>query len=554
MTLAADRFTRQGTPVVPGIAVGPVIRPAAPIDLSDVATLPVGPDESARFAAAVESVAGRLRARAADAVGVAAEVLTAQVGLVADKGLRKQVEKAIAAGASAEFATVAAVDTFAAMFEQLGGLMAERVTDLRDLGGRVVAELRGFPEPGIPRPDVPSILLAEDLAPADTAGLDPALVVALATSLGGPTSHTAIIARQLGIPCVVAADIDDIGVGTVVLVNGGNGDVVIDPDPAGAEALITVDRETRAAAAQWRGPGATYDGVAISIYANVHDGPSARAAAGGQSEGVGLFRSELAFLGRDAEPSVEEQAEIYGQVFAAYGDRRVVIRTLDAGSDKPMRFATLPDEPNPALGVRGLRLAPGNPGLMTRQLDAIAVAAETTGTSPWVMAPMVATATEAADFAVQVRERRLTPGVMVEVPAAALLAHRLLQHVDFLSIGTNDLAQYTMAADRLSGELASLTDAWQPAVLHLIAITAAAGKEAGKPVGVCGEAAADPLLACALLGVGITSLSMAASAIGAVGASLASATHGQCVAAAEAALAASHPAEARALAAAALGR
>ncbi len=554
MTLAADRTTRHGTPVVPGIAVGPVIRPAAPIDLSGVAALPAGPDESARFAAAVETVAGRLRARAADAVGVAAEVLTAQVGLVADKGLRKQVEKAIAAGASAEAATVSAVDRFAEMFEQVGGMMAERVTDLRDLGGRVVAELRGLPEPGIPRPDVPSVLLAEDLAPADTAGLEPSFVVALATSFGGPTSHTAIIARQLGIPCVVAADIDDIDAGTVVLVNGGNGDVVIDPDPAEAAALIKVDQETRAAAAQWSGPGATYDGAAISIYANVQDGASARSAADGPSEGVGLFRSELAFLGRDAEPSVEEQADIYGQVFAAYGDRRVVIRTLDAGSDKPMKFATLPDEPNPALGVRGLRLARGNPGLMTRQLDAIARAAEATGTEPWVMAPMVATATEAADFAAQVRERGLTPGVMVEVPAAALLAHRLLQHVDFLSIGTNDLSQYTMAADRLSGELAGLTDAWQPAVLHLIAITAAAGREAGKPVGVCGEAAADPLLACVLMGVGITSLSMAASAIGTVGASIASSTKGDCEAAAEAALAASDPVEARAVAAAALRR
>jgi phosphotransferase system enzyme I (PtsI) len=167
---------------------------------------------------------------------------------------------------------------------------------------------------------------------------------------------------------------------------------------------------------------------------------------------------------------------------------------------------------------------------------------------------MVATVAEAADFAAQVRARGLVPGVMIEVPSAALLADRLLEHVDFLSIGTNDLSQYTMAADRLSGDLAGLTDSWQPAVLHLIAITAAAGKQAGKPVGVCGEAAADPLLACVLAGVDVTSLSMAASAIGAVGASLASVTSEQCRAAAEAALGASDPAEGRAAAAAALGR
>jgi phosphotransferase system enzyme I (PtsI) len=547
---------RHGTPVVPGIAVGPVIRPTASVDVSGAATIvATAPEtESQRFEAAVSTVADRLRARSLEAHGVAAEVLTAQVGLVSDKGLRKAVEKAIAAGSSAEAAVIDAVGQFAAMFEQVGGLMAERVTDLRDLGGRVFAELQGLPEPGIPRPDRPSVLLAEDLAPADTSGLDPTAVIALATSLGGPTSHTAIIARQLGIPCVVAVPVDDIPAGATVLVNGGNGEVVVEPDLAEAATLIEIDRQTRAAAAEWRGPGATADGVAIAIYANVQDGASARKAAEAPCEGVGLFRSELAFLGRDVEPTVDEQAAEYAEVFAAFADRKVVIRTLDAGSDKPMKFATLPDEPNPALGVRGLRLSWSNPGLLARQLDAIALAADKTQAQPWVMAPMVATEAEASRFAAEVRARRLTPGVMVEVPAAALLADRILEHVEFLSIGTNDLSQYTMAADRLSGELAGLTDAWQPAVLHLIAVTAAAGRDAGKPVGVCGEAAADPLLACVLYGLGITSLSMATSALGQVGASLAAATSDECRAAADRALAATDPGGARAAAAAALGR
>jgi phosphotransferase system enzyme I (PtsI) len=556
-TTHSTQSTRRGTPVVPGIAVGPVIRPAPGIELADVADLPAQGDpeaERARFTAAVDTVADRLRVRADKTSDVAATVLQAQVGLVKDKGLRKSVDKAISAGSGAEAATVVAVDQFAALLEQLGGLMAERVTDLRDLGTRVVAELQGLPEPGLTMPDEPSVLLAVDLAPADTALLDPAQVLALVTSHGGPTSHTAIIARQLGLPCVVAADVDDIDVGTLVLVNGGNGDIVIDPDPAEAHRLVEVDKETRAAAASWAGPGETADGVKVGILANVADGETARAAAAGPSEGVGLFRSELAFLGRDTEPTVTEQAEIYGEVLTAFGDRKVVIRTLDAGSDKPMKFATLPGEENPALGVRGYRLAAGNPALLTNQLDAIAEAARATSTAPWVMAPMVATAAEAADFAGLVRARGLTPGVMIEVPSAALLAHRLLDHVDFLSIGTNDLSQYTMAADRLSSDLAALTDAWQPAVLQLIAITAAAGREAGKPVGVCGEAAADPLLACVLVGVGITSLSMASSAIGQVGASVAAAASHECRAAAEAALAAADPTEARAAAAAALGR
>jgi phosphotransferase system enzyme I (PtsI) len=438
------------------------------------------------------------------------------------------------------------------MLEKLGGLMAERVTDLRDLGQRVLATLLGQPEPGIPEPEVPSILLAGDLAPADTAGLDPSKILALVTSMGGPTSHTAIIARQLGIPCVVAAPVDDIPVGTTVLVDGTRGEVIVDPDPGAAAALMEEDQAVRAAAAAYGGPGVTADGHAVQVLANVQDGPSAEKAAAGPSEGVGLFRSELAFLGRDAEPTVAEQADIYGQVFRAFEGRKVVIRTLDAGSDKPMKFATLPDEPNPALGVRGLRLSWANPGLMSRQLDAIRQAADATGTEPWVMAPMVATAAEARDFAAQVRDRGLTVGVMIEVPAAALLAAQILDHVDFLSIGTNDLAQYTMAADRLAGDLASLTDYWQPAVVYLMSITAQAGEAVGKPVGVCGEAAADPLMACVLVGLGMSSLSMAASAVGAVGAKLASVTHDGCQAAAAAALAAPDPAAARAAAAAAL--
>ncbi len=367
-TTAADSTSfgggvRHGTPVVPGVAVGPVIRPQPRVDTSHLADLPVqdAETEAARYAAAVEVVAGRLAARAELASGVAAEVLVAQVGLVSDRGLSKAARKQITAGNGAEVAVCLAVDSFAAMFEQVGGLMAERVTDLRDLGGRLVAELQGLPEPGIAVPDHPSILLADDLAPADTAQLDPAKFVALAMSLGGPTSHTAIIARQLAIPCVVAADVDDIAVGTVVLVDGSTGEIVIEPDREVAAERVAADRRTRLDAESWNGPGRTSDGTLVSVYANVQDGATARKAAAGQSEGVGLFRSELAFLGQDNEPTVEEQAAIYAEVLAAYGERKVVIRTLDAGSDKPMKFANLTEEENPALGVRGLRIAIANP-------------------------------------------------------------------------------------------------------------------------------------------------------------------------------------------------
>ena len=218
---------------------------------------------------------------------------------------------------------------------------------------------------------------------------------------------------------------------------------------------------------------------------------------------------------------------------------------LDAGSDKPLAFATLPDEANPALGVRGLRTARRDPGILERQLDAVAQAARETGSTPWVMAPMVATEAEAAWFAADVRGRGLVPGVMIEVPSAALLADRLLDHVDFLSIGTNDLSQYTLAADRLSADLADLTDPWQPALLELVRITAEAGQRKGKPVGVCGEAAADPLLAIVLVELGITSLSCAASAVPAVGARLGTVDLATCRAAATAALSAADPQEGR---------
>lgn len=552
---ASSRLAVRGTPVVQGIALGPAITISAGLDLSH---LPTGvsdrESEKSRYTHATDIVAERLRARSATAHGVAAKVLLAQVALVKDKGLANAAVKAIEAGSNAEHATNSATEQFIVMFDKLGGLMAERTTDLLDLRDRVICELMGEPEPGILSPDVPSILFADDLAPADTAVLDPTRIVALVTRLGGPTSHTAIIARQLGLPCVVAAPFGDIEPGMMVLVNGGSGQIEFDPDLEVAQALIDIDLRTRAAAEAWRRPGRTADGHPIEILANVQDGPGAEKAAEGPAEGVGLFRSELAFLGQDLEPTVEQQSAIYRQVLAAYQGHKVVIRTLDAGSDKPMKFANLTHEVNPSLGVRGIRLATGNPDLLTHQLDAIADAAQATDSTPWVMAPMIATEQEAHDFAAQVRDRGLQVGVMVEVPSVALLAERILRQVDFLSIGTNDLSQYTMAADRLNPSLTALIDPWQPAVLHLIALTARAGTTAGKPVGVCGEAAADPLLACVLVGLGITSLSMAASAIKQVGASVGSVSYVDCQQAAAAALGAASPSAARAAAAAALSR
>jgi len=538
----------RGTPVVPGVAYGPALVARGEVSPDAIARFGTGSFADAEAAlaaydAAVDAVAEGFTAKAEKASGAAAEVLAASAGLARDKGLRGAARKQLRAGDDLLKAVHAAVEQFAAVFTSMGGLMAERVTDLRDIEKRLVAHVVGEPEPGVPTPREPSILVAEDLAPADTAGLDPSVVLALVTERGGPTSHTAIIARQLAIPCVVGTG-GALGIsgGTRVLVDATAGTVEVEPDPDTSEERVRADKEARASLASWSGPGTTADGTPVKILANVADGESARSASGAPVEGVGLFRTELCFLNRKEEPSVEEQASIYGEVLDAFrDDRYVVVRTLDAGSDKPVAFATLEGEENPALGVRGLRLSFSNPALLDRQLDGIALAAQQTGTETWVMAPMVATVAEAKEFADSVHARGLKAGVMVEVPSAALLAHRMLEVVDFLSIGTNDLTQYTMAADRMATDLAHLTDPWQPAVLQLIAITAEAGRQAGKPVGVCGEAAADPLLACALIGMGITSLSRAAAAVRPVGAQLASVNMDLCEDAAEAALAASDP-------------
>ncbi|MGH3458033.1 phosphoenolpyruvate--protein phosphotransferase [Aeromicrobium sp.] len=544
----------QGTGVVPGIGTGPAVRPTPRPTVPDDEPEVSAEEGAERFKAAAEVVAQRLEQRGSNASGPAAEILLATATLARDRGLVGLVSAQLGSGSGLASATVAAVEQLSDMFRSAGGLMAERVTDLYDVRDRVIAELTGQAEPGIPMPEVPSVLCADDLAPADTAGLDPAVISAIATSLGGVTSHTTIISRQLGIPCVVGcAGLDDVEVGTDLLVDGSTGEVVLDPDPQMAKERQDAAEAAAEAARSWTGPGSTSDRHAVDILANVQDGPGAQRAAETNVQGVGLFRTELCFLSSDTEPTVEQQAAIYREVLDAMGERKVVIRTLDAGSDKPLTFATLPDEPNPALGMRGMRLGLRDEGLMDRQLDAIAEAAKDSKGDVWVMAPMVATEGEAVWFAARARERGLTPGVMIEVPAAALLADRILKHVDFVSIGTNDLSQYALAADRMSADLSHLTDPWQPALLALVGQVARAGRDAGKPVGVCGEAAADPLLGCVLAGLGVTSLSAASTAAPAVGTSLATHTLAECEKAAEAALAATDPRAAREAATAALG-
>ncbi|MDO5075700.1 phosphoenolpyruvate--protein phosphotransferase [Corynebacterium sp.] len=546
----------KGTAVVPGVAYAEAvwIRPRPQLPKAGEVVAEADRDaEYERFVAAADTVADRLLQRSEAAEGPAAEVLAATAGMVRDRGWRKAVKRGVAGGHPADYSIVTATTKFITQFEAVGGVMAERVTDLRDIRDRVIAELRGEEEPGLPQVNREVVLFADDLSPADTAALDTKYFTAMVTELGGPTSHTAIIARQLNVPCIVAAgkQIHDIQDGEPVLVDGALGTITRNADPEVAKTAVSEFKLVAARVAQWRGPGRTSDGHEVQLLANVQDGNGARVAGSStQAEGVGLFRTELCFLDATTEPTVEEQAAVYRKVFEAFPESKVVVRSLDAGSDKPVAFATLADEENPALGVRGLRVARANEALLTRQLDAVALAVEQTGRSDkaptWVMAPMVATAREAQWFARLCEERGLTAGAMIEVPAAALMADKIMPYLHFVSIGTNDLTQYTMAADRMSPQLAYLTDPWQPAVLRLIEHTCKEGERTNTAVGVCGEAAADPLLACVLTGLGVNSLSCASTAIAGVGAQLAAVDLDLCKQAAEAALNAEGATEARA--------
>ena len=543
----------SGVGVSPGVVVGPVRHMADPVG-QPPAGPPVEPDareaEAARIVTAMAAVRDDLAARAARAFGEAVEVLEATALMAADPALAGAArERVTGRGLRAEAAVWEAAGEVAATLAALGGYLGERARDVHDVRDRIVAALTGRQAPGVPSPGHPFVLVARDLAPADTATLDPAQVLAIVTEAGGPTSHTAILARSLGIPAVVAVPgVAGLADGTEVLVDGRAGTVSREVSDADRE---RVARLAGAARRTFAGRGRTGSGTHVPLLANVGDVAGAEAAAAAGAEGVGLFRTEFCFLDRHEAPSVAEQAAVYTGVLAAFAGRRVVLRTLDAGADKPMPFLSdgqAPgEEPNPALGVRGLRTSWRRPEVLDDQLRAIADAARGGSAEVWVMAPMVATADEAAAFAARCAAHGLErAGVMVEVPAAALTADAVLAHAAFASLGTNDLLQYTTAADRMLPALVGLNDPFQPALLHLVRTTCEAGVRRSRPVGVCGEAAADPALACVLVGLGATSLSMSPAALPDVAAALAGASDEDCRRAARAALAAPSAAAARA--------
>ncbi|WP_382303769.1 phosphoenolpyruvate--protein phosphotransferase [Herbiconiux sp. UC225_62] len=520
----ASTTSLHGTGIGRGIAVGTVLRMPDPLPEPDETPSALTPDaEKERARASLAATAAVIRHRGERAGGSAKDVLEAQAFMAEDPTLIDDVGVRIDGGATAERAVYEAFAAFRDLLVSMGGYMGERATDLDDVSQRVVAHLRGVPAPGVPDPDEPFVLVARDLAPADTALLDLDKVLALVTSDGGPTSHTAILAREKSIVAVVGVtDALTLVDGTEVIVDAGTGTVTVSPTDEERAAAIARAAELKSARSAATGPGQLSDGTLIPLLANLGSADGAADALEKGAEGVGLFRTEFLFLDAASAPSVEEQKAQYLRLLQAFAGKKVVVRALDAGADKPLSFLNDAPEENPALGLRGLRALRANEPILRDQLTALAQADAESEAEVWVMAPMVSTVEETRYFTALAREVGLkTAGVMVEVPSSALLADRILADADFASIGTNDLTQYTLAADRLLGSVASFQDPWHPAVLKLVGEVGAAGHATGKPVGICGEAAADPLLAVVLVGLGATTLSMSPSALADVRAELA---------------------------------
>ena len=538
----------RGVGVGRGIAIGPILR--MPDPLPEPGPESHGGDASAEFSRVQEALAAvgaELGAKGERAGGEAQAVLEAASMMAQDPMLVDDVRARIDGGTTGERAVFEAFASFQEQLIAMGGYMAERATDLGDVAQRIIANLRGVPAPGVPQSDTPFVLVAPDLAPADTALLNLDQVLGLITRDGGPTSHTAILARSKSIPAIVgvagALDLTD---GTVVIADASAGTVTSDPSDAALADARAAQVQREAAASAPITAGALADGTSVPLLANLGSPKDAARAVELGAEGVGLFRTEFLFLDSATAPTVEEQTAQYTELLQHFPGRKVVVRALDAGADKPLAFLNDAHEENPALGLRGLRALRASEQILRDQLQALVNAQAATDADLWVMAPMVSDAAESAWFVEFGKSLGLrTVGVMAEVPSLAVVADQVAEVTDFVSIGTNDLTQYTLAADRMLGSVASYQDPWHPAVLRLVKLLGDAGAAAGKPVGVCGEAAADPQLAVVLVGLGVTTLSMTPAALADVRAELLGVTLEQARARALAALSATTAAEAR---------
>lgn len=552
-----------GVAASPGLAVGEIFQ----VRHTEIAVTEAGEGvdaERRNLSAAIEAAKGQLGAiRAqlhAKSDAAKAAIFAAHEELVSDPDLLEIVESAIAKGKSAAFAWRAAVNTHASRLAALRNeLLAQRANDVRDVGRRVLALLTGAEMPRLEYPQN-AILIAEDLTPSDTASLDRGRVMAFCTVRGGATSHVAILARSLGLPALAGTEpaVLDIPNGTAAILDAGRGTLRLHPGPEeitrirAAQERAERRREEDQAHAQE--PAVTRDGHRVEVVANIGGLKEAKRIAQLGGEGVGLLRSEFLFMERSDAPTEDQQYESYRAIIEAVGtDGPVIIRTLDVGGDKPLTYLPIPKEDNPFLGERGVRVGLDRPELMRTQLRAILRAAPA-GKKVSVMFPMIATLGELREVkAIMAEEAErlglpaIPTGIMVEVPAAAVMAAQFAKEADFFSIGTNDLTQYTLAMDRGHPKLAPKVDGLNPAVLQLIALTVQGAHQEGRFVGVCGGLASDPHAVPILIGLGVDELSVSLPSIPAIKAQVRSLNREECRVLAQKALAAGSPEEVRTL-------
>ena len=523
-----------GIGAAPGVAIGPAVVHTLVVPALPGATDLSPGDEHARLDTALDAMATRLarlgELAAASADAEAAEIFEAHAMFLDDDEFAGAARRRVdASGTPAEQAVARTVDELAGEFEELGDeYFAQRAMDIRDIGAQLIRILLGMEVGGLEAIERPSVVVAEDLTPSETVTIPPGMALGFCTALGSPTSHTAILARSMGIPAVVGIGSANIETGTTVAIDGGTGKVWVDPDEETTARIRAImgeqSRLREAAQAKATEAAVSRDGVTVEVGANVGGGADARRAVESGAEGVGLFRTEFLFIDRGQAPSEDEQVAAYREVFEAMGTRPVVVRTLDVGGDKDVPGIELGTELNPFLGKRGLRLTLAEPELFRTQLRAVLRAA--VGANLKLMFPMVTSVAEIAAARAAVSEAAATLeadglaaardfeiGIMIEIPAAAVTADVLAPHVDFFSIGTNDLTQYTLAVDRTNPAVAPMADAFHPAVLRLIDTVIRAGHDAGRWVGMCGELAGDPLAAPLLLGLGLDEWSMNPPAI-----------------------------------------
>ena len=513
----------QAIAAAPGIAIGP-----AHIQVQQSIDYPLRGESTAIERQRLQQALGEVRqdiqglVRRSQAKAIR-EIFITHQEMLDDPELTDEVDTRLKQGESAEAAWMTVIETAAKQQEALqDALLAERAADLRDIGRRVLAQLCGIETPA--EPDQPYILVMDEVGPSDVARLDPTRVAGILTARGGATAHSAIVARALGIPALVGAGASVLLIksGTPLLLDGQRGRLHVDADSTtlqrAAEERDNREQRLKAAAEQRHQAAHTADGHAVEVFANIGESAGVAAAVENGAEGIGLLRTELIFMAHPQAPDEATQEAEYRRVLDGLAGRPLVVRTLDVGGDKPLPYWPIAKEENPFLGVRGIRLTLQRPLIMEAQLRALLRSADNRPLR--IMFPMVGSVEEwrqARDMTERLRREipvaDLQLGIMIEVPSAALLAPVLAKEVDFFSIGTNDLTQYTLAIDRGHPTLSAQADGLHPAVLQLIDITVRAAHAHGKWVGVCGELAADPLAVPVLVGLGVDELSVSGRSI-----------------------------------------